>query len=306
MLTPSSRPRLPSSLQRRAGGLWDGAMRRGVALNEVGAYVVDRMDGTRSISRIAAEVSAGFGVSGDVALSDTLTFTEKLRGYGIVDAGTPVGDTLRALVLSLLAPGRPVPPLVPQRRVDVRGGALPRILAGVLPLVFRKLLPVAALLAIVLGWAILALTGDIRDAGLFAAGASLALPLGVGLHEGAHLYAVRRSTGDPNLGYIKARAFQISITYPNLRPEKNFWIALCGPLCPIACGVALYCLNLVYVDPLVVAAALVLVAHTISYVPVPGSDGMNLLSYAVGVPAFEGPGGPLDPRSQRTIKKEQR
>lgn len=292
MLTRFSRPRLSSSLERRTGEAFDRAMRRRIRLNGVAEFMMDGMDGTRSISRIAAEVSVEFGIPEDVALADTISLTEKLQEYRVINAGSPVVQSLRFAILSLLVSGGPTPgrranPFAWQRRVDVRGASFVGILAQVAPRVSLGLLSLAGLLALVLGWSTLALTGGLLDAVLVATGASFALVLGVSLHESAHLYALRRCVGDENLGYVRVSPLQISIVYPNLQPEKNFWVAMSGPLCPVICGVILYCVNVLYSSPLIATSALLLVAHASSYIPVPGSDGMNLLAYATG-----GRGGP--------------
>lgn len=287
MLTRPSRPRLSSSLERRTGEAFDKAMRRRIRLNRVAEFMMDRMDGTKSISRIAAEVSTEFGIPEGVALVDTISFTEALQEYKVVSISAPASQYLRSAVLSLLISGGPTPgrrtvPFAAQRRVDVRGASFVGILAQVASEVFLNLLSLVGLLALVVGWSTFPLTNSVLDAVLVATGASFALVLGVSLHESAHLYALRRCTGDEDLGYMRVTPLQISITYPNLQPEKNFWVAMFGPLCPVICGVTLYCVNVLYSNPLVATSALLLVAHTISYIPIPGSDGMNLLSYATG------------------------
>lgn len=286
-MTQSSRPRLAPSLERHAGEAFDKAMRRRIRLNGVAEFMMDGMDGTRPISRIADEVSAEFGIPDAVALADTISFAEKLQEYGFVDAGSSAGQSLRFAVLSLLVSGgsvqrRRTNPFARQKRVDVHGPSFVGILAQVAPRVSLGLLSLAGLLALVLGWSMLALADGVLYAVLVATGASFALVLGVSLHESAHLYAVRRLTGDENLGYMRISLVQISIIYPNLGPERNFWVAMSGPLCPVVCGVILYCVNVLYSTPLVAASALLLVAHTTSYIPVPGSDGTNLLEYATG------------------------
>lgn len=287
MLTRFSRPELSSSLERRTGEAFDRAMRRSIKLNRVAEFTMDRMDGTRPISRIAAEVSAEFGIPENVAIVDTISFTEALRGYDVVSIGPPAGRSLRPALLSTLVSGWPIPrrwasTLASQRRVDVRGASFVGILAQVAPVVSVRLLSLAGLLALLVGWAAFALTNSVLDAVLVASGASFALVLGVSLHESAHLYALRRCTGDENLGYMMVTPLQISISHPNLRSEKNFRVAVSGPLCPLFCGVAMYCVNVFYSNPLIVTCALLLVAHAMSYVPVAGSDGMNILSYAGG------------------------
>lgn len=287
MLTRVSRPRISSSLERRTGEAFDKAMRRRIKLNRVAEFMIDRMDGTKPISRIAAEVSTEFRIPEGVALADTISFVEALQEYKVISISSPVSQSLRSVVLSLLVAGGPTPrrrtiPFATQRRVDVRSASFLGILAQVASEVFLKLLYLVGLLALVLGWSTFALMNNMLDAVLVATGASFALVLGVSLHESAHLYALRRCMGDENLGYMRVTPLQISIAYPNLQSEKNFWVAMFGPLCPVLCGVALYCVNVFYSNPLVATSALLLVAHTISYVPLPGSDGANLLSYAIG------------------------
>lgn len=298
MLTRSSRPRLSSSLERRTGEAFDKAMRRRIRLNRVAEFMMDRMDGARPISRIAAEVSTEFGIPESVALADTISFSETLREYRVVSVSPPVSQTLRSAVLSVLssggsAPGRGATPFAAQRRVDVRGASFVGVLAQVGPEVLLKLLSLAGLLALVLGWSTFAMTNSVGHAVLVATGSSLALVLGVSLHESAHLYVLRRCTGDEHLGYMRVTPLQISIAYPNLQPEKNFWVAASGPLCPVVCGVTLYGVNVFYNNPLIATSALLLVAHAISYVPVPGSDGTNLLLYATG--------GRNEPRRSSTV-----
>jgi Coenzyme PQQ synthesis protein D (PqqD) len=286
MITPSSRPRLVPGLQRRRGQLFDRAMRRRIEVNGVGEFIVGKLDGAASLSQIAGEVSAGFGVGEQVALADVISFVEMLERYDVVRSGHPPGYYLKTLAISLLAPsasstGAWRDLFSARQRVDVRGKRFAGILAQVsLRILLRHSVPLA-LLMLVSGAFIFALTRDLLSAVLIPAAVYVALLLGVSLHESAHLYALRRRTANAHLGYLRLTPIEMGVTYPSVRPAVNFRVAMAGPLCPAVCGAVLYLANAFYPNPFLALGALLLVAHVLSFLPLFASDGRHLLSYAI-------------------------
>lgn len=59
------------------------------ALSEVGQFVWSRVDGTRGVPELAAEVARDFDVAEDQAQADVAEFVAQLRAYGLL---TEEGD----------------------------------------------------------------------------------------------------------------------------------------------------------------------------------------------------------------------
>jgi Coenzyme PQQ synthesis protein D (PqqD) len=285
MITLSSRPRLVPGLERRRGEIFDRAMRRRIEVNGAGEFIVEKLDGSVSLSRIADEVSARFGVARQVALADAISFVEMLERYDVVRSAHPPGYYLKTLAVSLLAPNASSPGVwkdlfLARRRFDVSGQSFAGILAQIsVRILLRRSVPLA-LLMLVSGAFILTLTRDLLFAILVPAAVYGALLVGVSLHESAHLYALRRRTADAHLGYLRLTPIEMGVTYPSVRPAVNFRVAMAGPLCPAVCGAVLYLANAFYPNPFLAVGALLLVAHVLSFLPLFASDGRHLLSYA--------------------------
>jgi len=90
VLAPHDRPRLA----RRARLRWDERERRylllyperGLLLNDVGAAIVKRCDGTRSVAAIVASLVAEFGGTPPEAIErDTLAFLAELETRRLVE-----------------------------------------------------------------------------------------------------------------------------------------------------------------------------------------------------------------------------
>lgn len=285
MVPADSRPQLVSSLERANGEAFDRAMGRRISVNEVGEFIMDRMDGTASVSKIAADVAERFGIPERLALSDTVAFVDSLSRCSLVNLCYPVGHYARAVLRPIFRPdatsfGDCRALLFARKRIDVRGRSLASIVARVgLSLCARHLL-LAVYLTLLCGGFIFVLLGDPVYAILIPASVSCVSLLGMSLHEGAHLYALRRYSGDERLGYLRLSPLEMGIGYPYMGPGIGFRVAMAGPLLPTACGAALYLVNAFYPDPLLAVAALLLVAHVLSFLPLSDSDGRNLLSYA--------------------------
>lgn len=285
MAPPDSRPQLVSSLERANGEAFDRAMGRRINVNEVGAFIMDRMDGTVPVSKIAADVAERFGISEKVALSDTIAFVDSLRTCSLVNLRYPVGYYARTVLRTVLTPDaasfrgfRAL--LLTRKRIDIRGRSLARIVTQVGLALYSRHLWLAAYLTLLCGGFIFVLFGELTCAVLIPAFVSCVSLLGMSLHEGAHLYALRRCSGDERLGYLRLSPLEMGIGYPYVRPDVSFRVAMAGPLLPTVCGAALYLVNAFYPDPFLAVAALLLVAHVLSFLPLFGSDGRNLLSYA--------------------------
>ena len=285
MAAADSRPELVPGLKRANGEAFDPAMRRRIDVNEAGEFIMDRMDGSVPVSKIAADVADRFGISEKVALSDTVAFVDSLRGNSIVNLRYPAGYCARmvlGLVFGLDAASlrdcRAV--LLARQRIDIHGSSLARIVTQVGLRLYSRHLWLAAYLTLLCGGFVYVLLGELVYAFLIPACVSCVSLLGMSLHEGAHLYALRRCSGDERLGYLRLSPFELGIGYPRVRPDVGFRVALAGPLLPTACGAALYLVNAFRPDPFLAMAALLLVAHVLSFLPVFGSDGRNLLSYA--------------------------
>lgn len=285
MATSDSRPQLVPSLERANGAALDRAMGRRINVNEVGEFIMDRMDGTVPVSRIADDVSERFGISEKIALADTIAFVDSLRTCSLVNLRYPAryhARTALSLIFRLDAASlrdcRAL--LLARKRVDIRGRSLASIVTQVGLGLYSRHLWLAAYLTLLCGGFIFVLLEEPVYAVLIPAFVSCVSLLGMSLHEGAHLYALRRCSGDERLGYLRSSPLEMGIVYPCVRPDVSFRVAMAGPLLPTVCGSALYLVNAFYPNPLLAVAALLLVAHVLSCLPLFGSDGSNLLSYA--------------------------
>lgn len=284
MVTPDSRPQLVPCLERASGTAFDRAMGRRIDVNEVGEFIMDRMDGTMPVSGIAADISESFGIPFQRSLSDTMTFIDSLMNCGVVNIRHPVERYVLTVLTSVLALDRAAlmdarTMLFARRRADVRGTSFFGIVAQIGLRLYSRHLWLAAYLTLLCGGFTFVLLGEIFYALLVPAAVYCATIFGMSLHEGAHLYTLRRCTGNGHLGYLALTPLQISICYPRVRPEVNFRVAMAGPLCPTACGVAIYAAGALYPNPLLAVGALMLVAHVLNFLPLFASDGANLLSY---------------------------
>ncbi|HUF69228.1 MAG TPA: PqqD family protein [Longimicrobiales bacterium] len=81
-------PRLNDTLriQRVAGEsiLLDTASERVHQLNEVGTFILDRCDGTRTVSRIVADIIEQYDVPDGTATRDATEMLDTLKTLGIV------------------------------------------------------------------------------------------------------------------------------------------------------------------------------------------------------------------------------
>jgi methyltransferase-like protein len=64
--------------------LLDMANERVHQLNEVGTFILDRCDGTRTVDDIGAAVAEHYEVSENVATRDTAELLERMKALGIV------------------------------------------------------------------------------------------------------------------------------------------------------------------------------------------------------------------------------
>jgi hypothetical protein len=284
MVTPDSRPQLVPRLERARGTAFDRAMSRRIEVNEIGEFIMDRMDGTVPVSGIAAEIAERFGISEKRALADTSAFIDSLMSCGVVNIRYPAGRYVLTLLTSVFALGGATlndarTMLFARRRADVRGTSFFSIFAQIFLQLYSRHLWLAAYLMLLCGGFTFVLLGEIFYALSVPAAVYCATIFGMSLHEGAHLYTLRRCTGNGHLGYLRLTPLQISICYPGVGPEVNFRVALAGPLCPTVCGVAIYAVGALYPNPLLAVGALMLVAHVLNFLPLFASDGANLLSY---------------------------
>ena len=67
-------------------------MERLFALDEVSAFIWDRIDGSHDVPALAAAVTEEFDVAGDTALTDTREFLAELLAAGLIEEET--GDQL--------------------------------------------------------------------------------------------------------------------------------------------------------------------------------------------------------------------
>lgn len=285
MAAPDSRPQLVSGLECANGEAFDRAMDRRIDVNETGEFIMERMDGTTPVSRIAADLAERYGIPGKTALEDTVAFVDSLRACGLVNVRYPAGYYLRTALGVAFRPNaasfedfRSL--FLARKRADICGGLLASIVAQVGLRLCSRHLSLVLYLTILCGGFIFVLLGKLVYAALIPALVSCVSLLGMSLHEGAHLYALRRCSGDDRLGYLRLAPMEMGIGYPYVRPDLSFRVAMAGPLLPTVCGAALYLVNAFYPNPLLAVAALLLVAHVLSFLPFSGSDGRNLLSYA--------------------------
>jgi hypothetical protein len=285
MVTPDSRPRLVSGLERANGEVFDRAMSRRIRVNGVGEFVMDGMDGAAPVSRLAAEVSERFAVAGQTALADTIAFVDSLERCELVNIRHPLGDYLRAALGSVLTLDGAVlrecaALFAAGERVDIRGRSFAVIAARIGLRLYRRQLPLATCSILLYGGSIFALLGDPVYSFLIPALVYGVALFGMVLHEGAHLYVLRRCSGEERLGYLRVAPLEMGICYPCASPETSFRVAMAGPLLPTVCGAVLYLVNALYPSPLFAAAALLLVVHVLSFLPLVDSDGKHLLTYA--------------------------
>lgn len=283
MVTPDSRPQTVPSLQRTPGMAFDRAMCRRIGVNEIGEFVMDRMDGTVPVSRIATDVSQRFGISETRSLTDTMAFVESLKSCGVVNIRYPAGRHALTVLTSVFAlntvqlkDSRAM--LIGGRRADIRGTSFCGILVQICLRLCSRYLWLAAYVTLLGGGFAIVLLGEIFYALLIPAAVYCVTLFGMSLHESAHLYTLRQRTGDGYVGYLKLGPLQIGICYPSVRPEVNFWVAMAGPLCPTACGVVIYAVGVLYPNPLLSLGALMLVVHVLNFLPIFTSDGASLLT----------------------------
>lgn len=86
---------------------------------------------------------------------------------------------------------------------------------------------------------------------------------------------LRKSVGNPFLGYVRVTFWHVRIVRPDISPRVNFLVAVSGPLLPTSLGVGLYGLHLFFPQPLIVFSAFMLSLHIFSLIPFPTSDGKH-------------------------------
>lgn len=308
MVTPDSRPRLVSGLERTGNEVFDGAMSRAVRVNDVGEFIMDRIDGATPVCRIAAAVSERFAVAERTALADTVAFVDSLKRCGLVNIRHPLADRARAvlgfvLTLDGAALRECAALLGPGERHDIPGTSFPAIAARIGLRLGRRHLPLATASILLYGALVLALLREPVYSFVIPAVVYGFALLGMVLHESAHLYALRRYTREKRLGYLRLAPLEMGICYPSASPEVGFRVAMAGPLLPAVCGAALYVVNALYPSPLLAAAALMLVAHVLSFLPLIDSDGRHLLSYASAPPESRGEKRGRSPERGETPKQ---
>jgi hypothetical protein len=289
MIVISSRPRLSPSVLRDGNRMLDRASGRSIALNETARHIVEGIDGARSVGEIASGLSERFGIEERRALEDTTELIYAFHRAGLVRARPPYGYRLAYLVITLRTlDASVVRGAFARKRIEIRGGGFLAILAQV---VFHVCVRYWWLVAYVV------LVGGVPPFVLLGAGAAQALLaplvlcsvllLGVGLHESAHLYVLRRRACDPWLGYLSFTSLQASIRRPRIDGEElDHEVAVSGPLCPVICGVALSTLNVIHPSFLLAASGLLLTVHALSLLP-PSKDGKKLFSYALALRQME-------------------
>jgi len=261
----------------------DRATGRSIGLNDTARRIVYAIDGTRSVREIASGISERFGVEERRALDDTKELIDTLHRAGLVHARPSYGYRLAYLGVALRtfdASLSRVGPLA-GKRVYIRGGGFPAILAQVTFHVCAKYWWLVAYLVLVGGVPPFLLLGGSAAQTLLAPMILCSvLLLGVSLHESAHLYVLRRRACDPWLGYLSFASIKVSIRRPRIdREELDHEVAVSGPLCPVICGVALSTLNAIHPSFLLAASGLILTVHALSLLP-PSKDGKKLFSYA--------------------------
>lgn len=262
MIAAHDRIALPSSVERRAGGVYDHVRGVTLPLNATGALIID----APTPGAASRALRLGFAVDEERALADAIGFCAELNERLLLNVSPrrgPAAFALRWLVhLPFMLLARRLPH-VPARRRHVHTSSLRAILvSGV-----RATLPFALLAAIgASGVAALVLGG------LGAASASTTLTLGgavgggVVVHELGHLVLLR---GVPTCAVT--RGARLWLLHRELDRRREALVAAGGPAAALAVAVLLLAVS----GPPATVAGLVLSLHALGFTVLTG-DGRTL------------------------------
>lgn len=280
----STRAELPDGVQLNEDGLIDAVRQGAVALNPSAVALLRAAlddDGAATIARLSDE--------SDVAASrinaDLETLVAGLNRLGFINCtggATParLAAWLRTSTGLLRAGIPPAHGPMCNRRTGTSGG--PRGAAPGLAAMCGVMLRVALLM--LAGAAIVAITtgGDVIVAAMFI----LATPVGIAMHELAHLVALGSGPAA-----VLTSTFGVRILHPPLPgPRRRIEVAA-GPLFPTVTGLALLVIFGDGQGEIVVAAAIPLVAHALNLLALAGDGGALVaglryrlaVAFAVGV-----------------------
>ena len=262
MIAAHDRIALPTSVERRADGVYDHVRGVTLPLNATAAVII----GARTPAAAACALQHGFAVDEERALADAIGFCAELNERLLLNVsarrGTPA-VALRWLVqLPLMLPARRLP-RVPARRRHVDTSSL----RAVLVTGAYATLPFALLAAI--GASVVAL---LVLAGLGVASASTTLSLGaavgsgVVVHELGHLALLR---GVPTCAVTNGA--RLWLLHRSLERRREALVAAAGPTAPLAVAALLLALP----DPSTTVAGLALSLHALGFTVLTG-DGRTL------------------------------
>lgn len=283
MVTRFSVPILAPGVQVAATEVHDTASGRRVGINESAREIISEIDGSRSVSQIAGEISHRFGIGEALALADTTAMIRTLQKAGLLHVSNRVGDRLLGLIIAVSSLNFSAAKdwLLDRRRVDVRGGSFPRIVAQVSLAMLIRFSWLAVYLTVLGGGLILTLVGSLAYALGIPLAAYATIVLGIALHESAHLYVLRRLTSDQSAGYLRLSRAEARIVRPRVGDDVELAVAAAGPLVPVMLGTVLYAVNPLHPTLYLPLVALPLVMHALNLLPF-APDGRKLWVYVNG------------------------
>ncbi len=261
----------------------DVASGRRVGINGGAHEIVSEIDGSRSVGQIAGEISHRFGIGEDLALADTTALIRTMRKAGLLRVSNSSSDRLLGMFIAVSSLDfSPVKDwLLEHKRVDVRGGSFLAIMAQVSRAMFLGFSWLAVYLTVLSGSLMLVLVGSPLYALAVPLGTYTTIVLGLALHESAHLYVLRRVTGNRSIGYLMLSRADARIVRPRVPDDVELAVAAAGPLVPTLCGAAFYAANALHPTLYLPLVALPFVLHALNLLPF-APDGRKLLMYANG------------------------
>lgn len=266
MIYDLDRPCLATHAVLEDEAIVDRSLNRRIELNSTGMMMLKKMNGQKTVREIAEEIAEHYRVDSEHVVRDLLALCGQLLMSDVIYLKRYSDWRTRFLTQDFSGMLRR---LFLPRRQDIESANLAGILWEIGGVVLRSwwfLLLFFGMTGVFLSQ----VTGDKRFfLGVF--GFALLFVLGYCLHEGMHVFMLRKSVGNPFLGYVRVTFWHVRIVRPDISPRVNFLVAVSGPLLPTSLGVGLYGLHLFFPQPLIVFSAFMLSLHIFSLIPFPTS-----------------------------------
>lgn len=262
------KPRLAENIIQKQNIIIDESLNRSFEINSMGMNMIKRMDGRKSIKSIAKNIANEYDVEYKKVKEDILALSQYLYKYDVIHFNFYNFLFEGKLFLKIFKY------LFMTRRKDIKSTKFIKIILEICFLFFPDLWFIYLFMGMI-GLSFYIVSGDILPV-LILFGLTLVLNISFVLHEGIHLYILRRLTGNSIIGFVRITFNRIQIVRPyDDSPEINFLVAISSSVLLTFIGVGLYCLYIIFQYSFLIIIALVFLIHSISILPLFSFDGRH-------------------------------